>query len=910
MPWLLALVGGGLGAAWFEEAGLVLGVLGGLLLGCYLRLADRLRKLEREVAALSSRPAVAAAGAETAPVTTAAATIAAAEPAEAAAGVLPPAVIPSPRAAVGASPPPAAAPHAAQPGTAVQPRAPLATRRADRLDRLLARIREYFTTGNVVAKVGAIVLFFGVAFLLRYAVERNAVPVELRLAAVAAGGLALLVTGWRKRSARAGIGLILQGAAVGVLYLTVFAAARLYHVLPYPAAFALMLAVVALSGVLAVLQNSAALAVAGSIGGFLAPVLLARGGGSHVALFSYYALLNAGIFGIAWFRSWRILNWTGFIFTFVIATLWGATSYRSEHFATTEPFLILFFVFYLATSILFAYRQPPRLRGYIDASLVFGLPVIAFALQCVLVEDYEYGRAISALLLGGLYLSLAWGLWGRFGAGMRPLAEAFLALGAVFLTLAIPFALEARLTAAAWALEGAGMVWVGFRQHRVPPRVFGLLLQLLAGCAFAVKAASLPGTTPVFNSAYLGGVFVALAALFSAYWYERRYVELRPGERGLHGLLLIWGLVWWFAAGVQEIHRQVPAQYRLHAMVLYSTLSFHAAGLFAARRRWEAMGRASMLNMFATVGLLALAFLSVRHTQPFGNLGWLAWPLAFYVWYDLLWGYQRAWPRGVLRYGHAAAVWSAAFLGAWALARGLAAWTGDGSAWAFVAWGLVPAVAIAAALRWGERLRWPVRAHPGVYFGGAPAGLAAFLLCWLLASCFEVGNPAPLPYLPIVNPLELTQGLALVSMIFWALQAKRHDIPFVRGWRPSRIPALLGVSVFVVANAVVARAVHHLAGVAYTLPALVGSALFEAAIAILWGVTALAVMSYASRRGARQLWFAGAGLLGLLIAKLFLVDLSGTGTVGRIVSFLATGGLMLLIGYVSPMPPRGEAARS
>ncbi len=62
MPWLLALVGGGLGAAWFEEAGLVLGVLGGLLLGCYLRLADRLRKLEREVAALSSRPAVAAAG--------------------------------------------------------------------------------------------------------------------------------------------------------------------------------------------------------------------------------------------------------------------------------------------------------------------------------------------------------------------------------------------------------------------------------------------------------------------------------------------------------------------------------------------------------------------------------------------------------------------------------------------------------------------------------------------------------------------------------------------------------------------------------------------------------------------------------------------------------------------------------
>jgi uncharacterized membrane protein len=905
MPWLLALVGGFLGAAWFEEPGLVLGLLGGLLLGQHLRLADRLRKLEQNVAALGGGAAIAPADAGRASLVAAAPRVDVEGTPEAAVGAAPPAVGPSAPAATPAGAPPVAAAQAASP---VQAPTALATRQPDRLDRFLTRIREYFTTGNVVAKVGAIVLFFGVAFLLKYAVERNAVPVELRLAAVAAGGLALLATGWRKRSARAAIGLILQGAGVGVLYLTVFAAARLYDALPYPAAFALMLAVVALSGMLAVLQNSAVLAVAGCIGGFLAPVLLSRGGGSHVALFSYYALLNAGIFGIAWFKSWRILNWTGFIFTFVIATLWGATSYRSEHFATTEPFLILFFLFYLATSILFAHRQPQRLKGYIDASLVFGLPVVAFVLQCVLVEDYEFGRAISALALGGLYLSLSWALWGRFGAEMRPLAEAFLALGFVFLTLAIPFALDARLTAAAWALEGAGMVWVGFRQHRVSPRVFGLLLQLLAGCAFAVKSSSLPAATPVLNSAYLGGVFLALAALFSAYWYERRYQELQLGERGLHSLLLIWGLIWWFAAGGQEIHRNLSAEYRLHALVLYSSLSFYAAGLLAARLRWGAMGQASMLNMLVTVGLLALAFLFVRHAQPLRNLGWLAWPLAIYVWYDLLWGYRRAWPGGVVRYGHATAVWSVAFLGAWALARGLAAWVGGG-AWPFVAWGLVPAIAIAAALRWGERLQWPVRAHPGVYFGGGPAGLAAFLLCWLAASCFEVGNPAPLPYLPIVNPLELTQGLALVSIVFWALQAQRHDIPVVRGWRPSRIPAMLAVSIFMVANAAVARAVHHLAGVAYTLPALVRSALFEAAIAILWGVTALAVMSYASRRGVRQLWFAGAGLLVLLIAKLFFVDLSGTGTVGRIVSFLATGGLMLLIGYVSPIPPREEAAR-
>jgi uncharacterized membrane protein len=51
-------------------------------------------------------------------------------------------------------------------------------------------------------------------------------------------------------------------------------------------------------------------------------------------------------------------------------------------------------------------------------------------------------------------------------------------------------------------------------------------------------------------------------------------------------------------------------------------------------------------------------------------------------------------------------------------------------------------------------------------------------------------------------------------------------------------------------------------------------------------------------------WFVGAGLLAVVVAKLFVVDLVGVGTVARIVSFLAVGALMLGIGYVAPLPPR------
>jgi uncharacterized membrane protein len=69
-------------------------------------------------------------------------------------------------------------------------------------------------------------------------------------------------------------------------------------------------------------------------------------------------------------------------------------------------------------------------------------------------------------------------------------------------------------------------------------------------------------------------------------------------------------------------------------------------------------------------------------------------------------------------------------------------------------------------------------------------------------------------------------------------------------------------------------------------------------------------MIAATRRALRPLWIVGAALMALVVAKLFLVDLSGVGTIERIVSFIVVGLLMLLIGYFSPVPPRAALRAS
>ena len=765
-------------------------------------------------------------------------------------------------------------------------------------------VRNWLTGGNLMVRVGVVVLLFGFAFLVKYAAARNMVPLEFRLAAAFAAGIGLLLLGWRLRSVRLGYAVTLQGGGIGVMYLTLFAAARLFGLVPMPLALAVMVGLVVFSGLLAVLQDAAAMAVIGAAGGFLAPVLLSTGSGSHVMLFSYYALLNAGIFGIAWFKAWRWLNLLGFFFTFGIGSAWGLEYYRPRYFATTEPFLILFFVFYLAIAVLFALRQPPRLKGYVDGTLVFGLPLVVFTLQTGLVRKMPYGMALSAVAMGLAYTGLATMLWRRRGAGLAALTEAFLAMGVVFGSLAIPLALSGSWTAVTWSLEGAGLVWVGLRQRRWLARSFGLLLQIGSGLMYIHAYPHATAAMPVFNSRFIGAAMVAGAGLMSAYLLERGRTRLHFAEQKLAEMALAWGLAWWVFAGLTEIGRWLSWRYAPVASLGFLGLSALAMGLAYRGLRWKAMRIPAM-------GLLPIIVLAaVSRTGPFGAghpfQGWwsVVWPLLFAVHLLLLRTFETVWPRRMAAGWHLGGALAVIGLlcgeGAFLLDR----LAGGGPVWGFVVWGGVPALSAAAALRMRTApQRWPLKGWETVYGGWLPAILTGALFVWTAFGLTVAGDPRPLPYLPLLNPVDLVQVFVFLVIVNWTLTVRREprapggSLPVELLWGTPAAAAVLWLT------AVVARTVHHYAGIPYDLEIMFHSDLFHAAVAVLWGLIALAGMIAAGKLRQRPVWFSGAGLLGVVVIKLFLVDLSGSGTVSRIVSFLAVGALMLVIGFFAPLPP-------
>jgi len=774
-----------------------------------------------------------------------------------------------------------------------------------RLEGIRKAIVRFLTTGNPVVRIGAVVLFFGVAFLLRYAYEHSLVPVELRLAGAGLGGIVLLVLGWRLRERADSYGLILQGVGIGILYLTVFASARLYGLLPMGGAFAILVVLVAGACVLAVVQKSQALAIFSTSGGFLAPILTSTGEGSHVALFSYYALLNAGILGMAWFQHWRWLNWTGFVFTFVIGASWGYQYYQPEYFASTQPFLILFFAFYLAVSILFARRQTVELKGVIDGTLVFGTPVIAFVLQAGLVSDMEFGLAFSALGAAVTYTGL--GVWLKRQEKIAGLLdESFVALAVVFVTLAIPLAFDnQRFTAATWALEGAGIVWVGLRQSQLLPRVFGILLQIAAGLAFIAEIGSPVEATLFLNSAFLGAAFLGAAGVFTAYVTRKHADSLRRFESPVSWIFLIWGTFWWLIGGLRELGLYTPGEEPFvasnmgeHLFGVYTAVSVGLLTMLARRIRWSQGLLPGFVLLPIAAAILVNLDINWERGTAFSDSGWLAWPVMFVVFY---WHLRQV--DGVRLAGiwHAAGWWFVALFATW----NSAALVDDvlpGSVWTYVLWGAAPLAACVLLLELRERGNWPFGAFKAAYFGwGWMVGLG-YLLAWLLATGLVAGDPEPLPYIVLFNPLELVQAAILVLCVFWLRGPAEVVLGNREQWRMAAgVIASVG---FIWINFVALRGVHFYAEVPYPVERIAASDAFQTTVTILWTSVALLLMGAGTRRSLRVSWMFGAGLLAIVLLKLFFMDMSRLDLVARIVSFISVGVLMLVIGYFAPIPPK------
>lgn len=736
---------------------------------------------------------------------------------------------------------------------------------------------------NPVVRIGIVVFLLGVSFLVRLAAQAGLLPPEIRLGASTLAGMGLLVLGWRFRTSRPHFALPLQGGAIGTLFLVVFAAFRLYGLLPAGAALAVGVALVVATGFLAVLQNARSLAFFALASGFAAPLLLSSGSGNYIGLFTYYALLDAAVFGIALYRSWRSLHLAAFFATYVLATAWGVLQYRPENLVPCEIFLWVYYALFAGTGFLFATRAYKGLLGYVDGTLTFALPLATFALQAGLMRHEPLPLAWTAVALAVHHLVLAFWLWRQLAQGRLPhlkiYAETLAVLGTAFTSLALPLALSGHTTAIAWAMEGTGLLFLGLRQQRRWPLIMG---PLLVSLAFIVQLS----TDPVN--------LVGTAVLFVALWLCA-WMSDRNGNRPWMVAVLYAGLL---LVGVDVSRLLIRENLHWESWTVW-TLVVVLAGLLqiavAYRLAWK---RA----VWVLPGILLLWFVKVLadgimlldnpldHAM-LANGEWtshLLLPLLLgFAFYGLV--RTRHLPIPLLKVLLAAFCYTLVYLAyVSVLGYGHRLLGDNAGTWPLALATTVPVVVL-----------WMVRFRPKVLEEGTLLPLAAFVALLPFVLLAYAADMAPLPYVPVLAPADLVAVFAWLGLL--KMPAAVWEKAGLSGGRRYVLPALWAC-LWPLATA--ARLIHHYGGCEWDVAILWDTRALQATWTLLCTTEALGFMWLATRKNWRPVWMGGAVLLALTIVKLILVDLSGQGTVARIVSFLGAGALMVAIGYISPLPPR------
>lgn len=198
---------------------------------------------------------------------------------------------------------------------------------------------------NWINIIGVVTLIIGAAFFFKYAVDNNWVGPGARVALGIVAAMASLFFGdmmWKKGQKIFGQGV--TGLGLALLYLSFWAAFGIYHLIPQPAAFLLMVLTTAAAVVFAMRYESQVIAVLGILAGYWTPGALSSGEPHPWILFNYVFLLNLGCMALTRLRRWAALEYLAALATTFWYGAWLLAKASAGDHTVATVFAIAFYV--------------------------------------------------------------------------------------------------------------------------------------------------------------------------------------------------------------------------------------------------------------------------------------------------------------------------------------------------------------------------------------------------------------------------------------------------------------------------------------------------------------------------------------------------------------------------------------
>ncbi|HSU28889.1 MAG TPA: DUF2339 domain-containing protein [Chitinophagaceae bacterium] len=435
---------------------------------------------------------------------------------------------------------------------------------------------EKFIGENLANKIGIAVLVLGIAFFVKYAIDKNWIRENGRVLIGFISGIILLGLGHYTRNRYRSFSSVLAGGGIAVFYFTTAFAFQQYHLFGQQVAFGIMILITILAVILSLVYNRIELAVLATLGGFITPFLLNNGNENLVALFTYIGILNAGLMVLAWFKRWSPLTTIALFFTLIIYGGWlgGRLLFNDGLDIPLRQALVFGSVFYLelmVISILNAIRLKSKFSSF-DFIMVLSINSLYYGAGIAILGLWHQpgfkGYFTIALAVFNFLLFL---LFRKKKSTDRNFVFLLLGLSISLVTLAIPVQFNGNQVTLFWAAETVLLYALYQRSGVRLLKDFALILALLMLISLVNtwSAVYFPGagTLPVLlNKGFITGMVAATALILFRIMLRKNantYYINTVTVKMISNALLVLAVCCYYCTGVLEVYYQFSNRFPL-----------------------------------------------------------------------------------------------------------------------------------------------------------------------------------------------------------------------------------------------------------------------------------------------------------------------------------------------------------
>lgn len=750
---------------------------------------------------------------------------------------------------------------------------------------------DWLMHGNPILRVAIAILMIGVVLLLRFASEHWQLSLSIKLLGIAITGGALTVFGYYLRKKNALFAVALQGAGLAIIFLTLIFAHH-YAVIANLSIASVGFAVLLLITVaLSLKQNAVYLSMLALSMAYLAPLLIPQSHPDSVFLLSYYLMINLAVAAMNFIKPWKILNQIAFFASGLLAGSVIVIYANPAQYHTLDLILWLHIALFIWLSVRYSqliqkeyrslkdqslndsslnHQSNIQLPPLVDVGLIFSVPILGFSLHAFLVQQSSLALTLGAALLGGTYAALGWWIKQK-QSELSILAKSFFILAVAFIALIFPLYQGAHWTAIGWVVQGTALIVWGVSERYRLSRYLGIFLVVLSSVVLFYQVWSDEHFPVLSTSIY------AISQFISAYFLFRD-PSSRQDSSVIASLFLSLALYSGAVAGVEYFtwHGQGLSPYLAIAAILY--FGFTGVVYLRARLDWQ-FPQLMILSIF-----IGLCFVELIQQGLFTHFHWIAslQQMSFFIAATtlalLLISIQKN-----QQIDSKFNAWWAALLWLSLATIGPALWPDA----ALLSFAVIPVLYSI----------WLFKRKNDLMLDQ----FSVWALTWFWLLIVSLSDQVFVAYyLPIFNPVDLL-CLSVLSGLLWMVYHHNFTASFkTLEWFSKVVNILIALVVF---SSIVVRALHMYLATPLWGWTIWSNGTVQLSLTLLWVILAFVLMTFSSQRQIRQLWFVGAALLAIVVIKLVVLDLSQSGTLTRVVSFIGAGAIMLVIAYLAPLPP-------